>query len=130
MYAGRFLNNRGKASLSTLVWILILAVAGYAAYKFAPPYVSHYMLKTEVENEAKVAHMYTDDLIVKHILKKAVSWRVPIEVEDIYVERSGSYINVSIDYIDVVDLVGGYTKELQFSIRVEEPLKETAGAFK
>lgn len=130
MKAKRFANSRGAASFGTIVWILLLAASVYAAYKFVPPYVSYYMLKTDVENEAKVAHMYMDQSIASRLLKKAVSWSVPIEQEDIEIARSGAEITVAIEYVETVDFPGGYVKELQFSIHVEEPLKESSGALK
>lgn len=130
MNIGRFFNNRGGSSLRTFVWILVLAALGYGAYKFVPPYVSYYMLKTDVENEADVAHMFTDDTIASHILKKSVSWSVPIGVEDINIDRTGTYIHIWIEYIETVDMAGGYSKDLPFRIDVEKPLKERNGALR
>ncbi len=130
MKAKRFANSRGAASFGTIVWILLLATSVYGASKFAPPYVSYYMLKTDVENEAKVAHMYMDQSIASRLLKKAVSWSVPIVQEDIEIQRGTEDITISIEYVETVDFPGGYSKDLAFSIHVEEPLKESSGALK
>lgn len=130
MKAKLFANSRGAASLGTIVWILLLAASVYGAAKFVPPYVSYYMLKTDVENEAKVAHMYTDQSIASRLLKKAVSWSVPIGQEDIEIIRGTGDIAISIEYIETVSFPGGYSKDLPFSISVEEPLKESSGALK
>ena len=118
-------NSRGAITLKALIWILVIFSAVYAAYKFVPPEVGHYLLRTEVEDEAKTAYMYKDETLTKHILDKAEMWSVPITADDIAIRRQGSTISISIDYAVTVHLLGGYTKVRQYSINVVRPLEDS-----
>lgn len=118
-------NNCGSISLKALVWILVIASSLYAAYKFVPPYVAFYMLRTEVENEAKIAHMYGDEALAGRILKKAEIWSVPIGVDDIEIARGRTTIGIHIHYAMNMDFFGRWNRVQEFDIAVEEPLKET-----
>ena len=122
----QFLNQRGAVSYKTLFWILVLFSVVYVGYKFVPPTVSYYMLKTDVEEEAKLAHVYNDRKLAERILKKASAWSVPIREEDIIIKRGLEKISISIRYTEKVNLFNQYTKVLHYNIVVEKPLKETS----
>ncbi len=117
-------NNCGSISLKALVWTLVIASSLYAAYKFAPPYVAFYMMKTEVEEEAEIAHMYSDEALAGRILKKAEIWSIPIDIEDIEIARQRS-IGIHIHYAVNMDFFGRWHRVQEFDIAVEKPLKDT-----
>ncbi|MBI5588700.1 MAG: hypothetical protein HY889_10105 [Deltaproteobacteria bacterium] len=116
----------GKVSFKALFWTLFFVSAFYGAYKFAPPYFSFYMLKTDVEEEAKIAHMYDDNALEKRILQKARTWSIPLEHENIEIVRGKEDISISVRYTDTLDFVGGYTREIPHEIIVEKTLKDTS----
>ncbi len=117
-------NKAGFITLKALFWILFLAAAGYGAYMFAPPYFGFLMLKTDVGEESKVAHMYTDEQLAGRILKKAAAWSIPIDEENILIQRGREEIRIAVNYSVVLDFFGQYEKELFYDIEVERPLKE------
>lgn len=123
--SGRYAKSAGFISLRALFWLLFLASAFYGAYKFGPPYAAFYMLKIEVEGVAKTAHMYTDEKLAERIKDKAASWSVPLGEDSLEIVRGAENVSISIYYTVVVDFFGRYSREIDYSIEVEEPLKET-----
>lgn len=114
----------GEVSRKTLFWLIVLAVALYGGYKLVPPSVSYYMMKTDVEEEAKIAHMYSDPALAGRILEKASSWSVPVRREDISISRGFSDITIEVRYTVEIEFIGGYKKINQYYISVSEQLKE------
>lgn len=117
--------DKGFVSLRTLIWTLLIILGCYSAYMFGMPYVEYYMLKTDIEQEAKNAHMYTDERLAIRIIEKASTWAVPLDPENLIVERSGDTIRIQARYRVKVVLIEGYEKVLKFNIEVEKPVKET-----
>lgn len=119
----RWNNKNGKISIGTLFWVIFIVAAVYIGIKFAPPYITYFMIKTEVANDAYNAHLYTDEQIVKYIMIRVKEFELPIEEKDIIVERRDSDIEVYLNYkIDVI-FFNGYTKTLYFKIDVVKPIK-------
>jgi len=117
-------NKAGFITLKALFWILFLAAVSYGAYKFAPPYFGYIMLRTDVGEEAKVAHMYNDERLAGRILKKAAVWSIPLGEENVLIQRGREDIRIAVSYSVVLDFFGRYEKELFYDIEVEKPLKE------
>lgn len=88
------------------------------------------MLKTDVEDEARNAHMYADETLAKRILMKAQTWSVPIERDDIEIVRGRDFIAITVRYSVTIDILGQYTQVQKFNIAVDEPLKETSGVLR
>ncbi len=127
MKAGIFLNRGGFISRKALFWLLFLGAALYLGVKLVPPVVSHYMLKYEVESEAKNAHFYKDETLRNRIFEKAMSWSVPIKRDDIKITRWTREIEISINYARTIVFLNRYKKTFVYNIRVVKPLKESRG---
>lgn len=121
---GRHIKEAGFISIRALFWLAFLAALGYGAYMFLPPYVGYYMLKTEVEGEAKTAHMYTDEVLAKRITGKAATWSVSLDSESLQIYRGVEDIRIEVNYTVDLNFFDRYHHELVYSIEVEEPLKE------
>lgn len=119
----RWNNKDGKISIRTLFWVILIAAAVHIGIKFAPPYITYFMIKTEVENDAGNMHLYTDEQIVKYIMIRVKEFELPIEEKDIIIERRDSDIEVSLNYKIDVNFFNGYTKTLYFKINVVKPIK-------
>ncbi len=114
----------GFIRLRALLWILFLSAGLYAAYMFVPPYVAFYMLKTEVEEEARVAHMYTDEALASRITSKAAAWSIELGPQDLYIERGMEQIRIRVNYTVGLNFFDRYERELVYSIDARAPLKE------
>lgn len=118
----RWVNKDGKIGIGALVWLFIIAVLVYLGIKFVPPYFTYYMFKGEVDGEAKTAHVYSDQDIIKHIMDRAKESELPIEEKDIVLERRESEIEVSITYDIVVNFFDRYFKTLHLEIHTTQPI--------
>jgi len=123
-------DSAGRISLRALIWILILSSAGYTGYKLSYPYFSYYMLKTDVEEELKLAHMYTENTLRKRIAKKAATWNVPVRSDDIIISRDFENLTITVDYSETVTFLGRYKKRLNFHIKAVGPVREPARMLK
>ncbi|MFQ5464376.1 MAG: hypothetical protein ACE5EI_00460 [Thermodesulfobacteriota bacterium] len=117
------LSNRGSINFRLVFWVLVLSAVIYGGYKFGPPAIHHYMLKTAVNNEAKVAHMYTSDKLADRIMKKARTWSVPLERDGLVVEKWRDSVHIKVSYAVHLDFFGRYSKTLEYRIEVTRPLK-------
>jgi len=124
---GYILDNRGAATTRTLFWVVFLAVCFYIGYLLVPPYATFYLFKTEVEDEAKLAHMYNNAELAKRIYVRAEAWNVPIGLGDIMVSRDKEDVNVTVFYVVTIDVAGFYQRDLEYYVDVIQPIKETSG---
>lgn len=82
------------------------------------------MLKTEVEEEARVAHMYTDEALASRIITKAAAWSIPLGPENLEIVRGREEIRITVDYTVTLNFFDRYEHELFYYIDVKEQLKE------
>lgn len=87
---------------------LFLLFAGvYAAWKILPPYFSNYEFEAAMDDTARLAAVdskKTPEDIRTAVLDKARSIDVPVNFEDISVERNGTDVSISADYTVHVDM--------------------------
>ncbi len=117
-------DSTGRISLRALIWLLILSSALYSGYKLSFPYISYYMLKTDVEEELKLSHMYSDDALRERIATKAATWKVPITAEDVKISRDFDRLTINLEYSKTVVFLGRYKKKLNFHIKAEGPVQD------
>jgi len=121
------MNNRGAASPRTLFWGLFLAVCLYAGYLLVPPYTTFYLFKTEVENEATLAHIYSDADLAKRIYERAMDWNIPINLRDIRIIRGKNEINITIFYVVTLDVAGYYQRDMEYFVDVTRLVVDSSG---
>lgn len=113
----------GVVSVKTIVWLIILAIVSYAGYLFLPHAFKYLMLRTDLGNEARLAHSHTDSRIVERILEKAEGWSMPLEEGDIRINRDESEIYISVDYEAELNVLGVYKTDINYTINVSAPLR-------
>ncbi len=118
-------SQAGFINLRAVLWLLFLAVCIYAGLKFGLPEFSNYMLRMGVEEEAKNAHIYSDERIAGRVMEKAEAWSLPLEREGISIERDDANIKITVRYRVVVNfgLFGGYKHGMDYRIEVEKPIR-------
>lgn len=117
-------DKAGFVTVRALFWIILLSSFGYGMYKLAPPYIGYRMLKTDIGEEAKIAHMHTDKALAERILAKAEAWAVPLDETGLYIDRGQDGIYIYANYTVVVNFLNRYEKELFYDIEVQRPLKQ------
>jgi hypothetical protein len=117
----RFLHLEGKGNLGCLFGLLMIAVMGYGAYKFGPPYVRHYQLKDEIQqiatlsaagalpragvSSARVTPSVTE--IQDVVMGKAREMGIPLHKKDIDVRVRGEKVFIAVKYNVPIDLPWG-----------------------
>lgn len=130
MYTFQIVNRRrvdkaGYATVRALFWLTLLSLFGYGVYKLAPPYIGYMMLKTDVGEEAKFAHMHTDEALEERIIAKAAAWDLPLDRTGLIIERGPEDIYIYAEYTVVVNFLNRYEKEFFYNVEVQKPLKQT-----
>ncbi|MBI2411617.1 MAG: hypothetical protein HYV24_00195 [Deltaproteobacteria bacterium] len=123
----RFGNEGGFSRLKTLFWVSFFGLSIYGAWVVAPPWLAFWMLKTEIEDEAKIAHMYSNQALQKRILTKAHAWSVPINEDNLEIVRGRDFISIQADYTVTFTFFNSYEKQQRFYIDVSKPLKDASG---
>ena len=109
----------GKGNLGCLFGLLILVALGFALYRVAPPYISHFQLKDAMKEiailSAAGALPHKGDTsartvgtileIQEAVLVKARELELPLEKEDIKVRREGDVVFISVNYTVPLDLL-------------------------
>ena len=99
---------------------LVVATLAYGAYKFAPPFVSHYQLKDEMREIATLgaagilpraagsSGKSTDPSaeIQEAVLAKAKELKIPLRKQDIKVSKDESRVFITVKYTVPVELPG------------------------
>lgn len=118
-------NESGLISIKTSFILLLIGMAIHAGMEFVPPYSDYYFLKQKINSEAKLAHMYTNRALVRHILKDTITWGMDLQRENVVVDRRRNVIYISVEYPYTFVLFDGrYVKDHVFFYEKEKIIKE------
>ena len=104
--------------LNYLLILLVMVVGGYAAYKYGPPLVSHYQLKSAAEQIAKysAAGVLSEskfssgeskrpiESIKEAVLMEAKMLGIPLRRQDISVRKADDQVVITVRYIVPIEL--------------------------
>jgi hypothetical protein len=83
----RFWSTRGEVRMSSLLSLAVLIFAVYEGFQFVPVLFAQYEFKDAIVEEAKFSAYKKPETIRDNLLKKAAELRLPIERQDVIVER-------------------------------------------
>jgi FlaG/FlaF family flagellin (archaellin) len=109
-------SQRGEGRLKTILFVAVVVILVFLAFKLVPPYVSEYQLTDKMQEQARfgVVNRYTDEQVRDAIFKVVQDLDIPAKREDIKVTATQSMVKVSLEYSVPVDLLV-YSTELHFS---------------
>jgi hypothetical protein len=109
-------SQRGAGHLKTVVFVLVLLLAVYVAFKLVPPYVSEYQLQDKMQELARfgIVNRYSEEQVRENVFKTVQDLDLPIKREDIKVTVTQATCRISLDYTVPVDMFF-YSTELHFS---------------
>jgi hypothetical protein len=87
---------------------LFVVVAGfYVAFKLMPPFYNQMQFQDSVEAEARNQSyaQKSEDEIKKIVFQHAQEDSIPITQDQIQVQRAGTEVSISVDYVVHVDLI-------------------------
>jgi hypothetical protein len=103
-------------TIRSLFGIFIVVAAIYAGWKVVPVYITNYQFEEAIDDSARSGAAdgrKTEEDIRMAVLQDAQDLKIPLQAEDIKVERNGSDLLISADYTVHVDLPG-YPLDLSF----------------
>jgi len=118
-------DESGKNSIRGIIALALIVGAVYVGVKFLPVRTAAFQFDDAVRDEVVFAgsRRSSDDQIMQSLLESADILGLPIQRGDIRVRRQGrKYIVVDAEYTVVVELIGGYTFNWNFSPHHEGPV--------
>lgn len=94
----RFWNTRGEVRMSSLLSLLVLVFAIYEGFQFIPVLFAQYEFKDAIVEEAKFSAFKSPDTIRNNLVKKANELRLPIQRQDIIVDRRATSTRIQVKY--------------------------------
>jgi len=114
--------QRGEGNLGCIVWVLLLALGVLIAWKTIPVKMSSAELYDYMDELARFsAGKEPPEDIKKKLLARANELRIPLDKEQVFVERNGDRIRMSVDYTIPVEFPG-YTYQWHFHHELDRPI--------
>lgn len=101
-------SQSGRINLLAVFLILLVLAAVYFAIMLAPPYIEYYKLDEKVRAVANEAHREKSEEILMADLRreaKILELNLPYDAFKVKQDPEGKWIEISISYARVVDLV-------------------------
>ena len=94
-------------TMKAIVGIVAIVAAVYLCATLIPPFFSNYQFEDAIKTEAQMSTYSTksEEQIRDTIYKKAQELEIPMNREQIKVQRVGPDVTVTIDYVVHVDLL-------------------------
>jgi hypothetical protein len=113
--------NNENGWIKPLLSIGILVVIVYSGIQFGMPYYRYSAFKSDATDIARTASATRDLPRVKEdVYAAARSYDIPVEQDDIKIEKNGDKIHVQTSWSVKVDIFGVYQRTLDFNVDVEE----------
>ena len=114
-------SRRGEGAFGLVVGLAILFVVVVGLVKIVPLHVHGNEILDALSEAANFGGLKSPERLKMDVYLRAQDAKVPLKIEAILVERSGTYIAVSAKYEQTVD-VFGYKYVYRFDKRVEKPV--------
>lgn len=113
--------QRGEGMFGCILWALVLAVAVMIAWEAVPVKVASAKLYDFMEDTARFPGKRSEATIKKEILAQAKELDLPVEAEDVEVQKSKDRIKMKVEYTVPLEFPG-YTYQWNFEHVVDRPI--------
>ena len=113
--------NRGEGAFGLIVGLAILFVVAVSCARIVPLHVHGNEVLDAMNEAANFGGLKPLEKLRLDVYMKAQDAKVPLQMQDIRVEKNGSYIVISARYQQTAD-VFGYKYVYQFDKKVEKPV--------
>ncbi len=114
-------SRRGEGAFGLVVGLAILFVVVVGLVRIVPLHIRGNEVLDSLNEAANFGGLKTPEKLQMDVYLRAQDSKVPLKLEAIRVERSGTYIAISAKYEQMVD-VFGYKYVYRFDKRVEKPV--------
>ncbi len=93
-------------TIKALFGLFVVVAICYLAYKVLPPYFANYQFADVIQNETDMNSysQKSEQEIKDSVVKKARDLDIPLTSEQVKVQRNGSELAISADYIVHIDI--------------------------
>ena|SRR5487761_24055 len=115
-------SESGAGYLGLIITLLILGVAGYAAFQIVPVYVDNYELGQTAHDlvQQVAANHIPLDAVTPGITARAEELNLPVGLQNVYASIQGGMVRVRIRYTVPIDLKV-YTWPMHLSVSTSAP---------
>ena len=111
----------GDGKIGCVLWLAVFAIAGLIAYKMIPVRIQSAELYDFMVEQAKWAANQPSDGIKKAIVSRAKELDLPVEADDVRVEKGGDRIRMEAQFTVPVEFPG-YTYYWDFHHMVDRTI--------
>lgn len=97
----RINTQKGLGTYTVIVFGLIIGVLVFCGYQILPFYYYYFELQSHMEQMVKVASEEPDREIRKRLMYYIKKYELPIEQDELRIERIGGMIRITLDYEEV-----------------------------
>ncbi|MDQ2971098.1 MAG: hypothetical protein M3R34_08160 [Acidobacteriota bacterium] len=101
---------RGAASFGCIVWLVLLAVVGYALYKIVPVKVASSAFADFLQEESSFGSIKSVQQIQAEILAKAKEMSIPVNKDNLIIKKTRESITIEAHYEMTIDFFNGAYK--------------------
>jgi hypothetical protein len=102
--------TRGAASFGCIVWLVLLAVVGYALYKIVPVKVASSAFADFLQEESSFGSIKSVPQIQAEILAKAKEMSIPVNKDNLIIKKTRESITIEAHYEMTIDFFNGAYK--------------------
>ncbi len=113
--------QHGGGKLKALLFMAVLVIGVYVAFKTLPAFVAEYELSDKMQEQARfaVVNRYSEDQIKDIIFKEIQDLDIPATRDQIQVSATQQVVKISVDYTVPVDLLI-YSTQIHFTPSSED----------
>ncbi len=113
--------NRGEGAFGLIVGLAILFLVAVSLARIVPLHVHGNEVLDAMNEAANFGGLKPPEKLQLDVYLKAQDAKVPLQMQDIRVERNGTYIMISARYKQTADIFG-YKYVYDFDKKVEKPV--------
>jgi hypothetical protein len=113
--------NRGEGAFGLVVGLAVLFIVAVASVRIVPLHVHGNEVLDAMNEAANFGGLKPLEKLQLDVYLKAQDAKVPLQMQDIRVERNGTYIIISARYKQTADIFG-YKYVYSFDKKVEKPV--------
>jgi hypothetical protein len=113
--------RRGEGAFGLIVGLAVLFVVVVACVRILPLHIHGNEILDAMNEAANFGGLKGIDKLKMDIYMKAQDAKVPLKMDAIRIDRSGSYITISAQYEQTADIFG-YRYVYKFDKKVEKPV--------
>lgn len=113
--------ERGEGRAGCIFSLILLVAAVFVAYKMIPIKVAAADLRQTIVDEAKSAGSHRDPVIRRQIMAKAQKLNLPLDDQNLKINRTSSNIHIEASYTVPIEFPG-YTYHWKFRHSYENPI--------